>query len=550
MDVVIIGSGAGGGASAWALAQQGVNVLVLEAGPAYDPYQDYQLHQPDWELQRFPDKQKHPLRYSFGEMQPLEQKYDRLRSWNHIRGLSNRSDTRIPYKYHHVQGVGGSTLHFTGEAHRLHPKAFHMSSQYGVAADWPLSYEDLEDDYATAERVVGVSGKDKFSQRPRTTDFPLPPHPASYASQKIMAHSDDTGLKWDFNSLATLSVPYDGRPGCNYCNNCNRGCPRKDKGSVDVTFLHIARLTGRCQIQSNSTVLRIVSGDNDRVKGVEYVDQAGVTRLASAEVVIVACGTIETPRLLLLSGEENGYSGLANESGMIGKNFMETLFWNSAGLHAENLGSYRGLPVDIISWSYNAPDSIPGVVGGCRFGMGVSEADLVGPVNYAQRVVKGWGLQHKQEMRKSFGRVLSVNSIGESLPNPKSFIALDESTKDRFGRPVAKISSFLNEGEISRLKFMANKCREVLHATGVTDIIEEYGSYDFFSSTHVFGTARMGNDPEASVVNAHCQSHRWKNLFIVDASVFPSSGGGEAPSLTVEALAIRTARYIKDYLNA
>ncbi len=550
MDVIVIGSGAGGGASAWALSQQGINVLVLEAGPAYDPYKDYHLHQPDWELERFPDKQEHPLKYSFGEMQPLEKRYDRLRTWNHIRGLTNRSDTRIPYKYHHVQGVGGSTLHFTGEAHRLHPKAFQMRSQYGVAADWPLSYEDLENDYAKAERVVGVSGEDKFSQRPRSTDFPLPPHPASYASQKIIAHSHNTDLKWDFNSLATLSAPYEGRPGCNYCNNCGRGCPRKDKGSVDVTFLHKARLTGHCQIQSNSTVLRIISGDNDRVEGVEYIDKTGATHLVKAKVVIVACGAIETPRLLLLSDTGDGEQGLANESGLVGQNFMETLSWVSAGLHPENLGSYRGLPTDIISWSYNAPDAISNAIGGCRFAVGTSESDLAGPVNYAKRVVAGWGLAHKQKMRETFGHVLSVGSIGESLPNPNSFIALDESNKDRFGRSIAKISSFLNEGEISRLKFMANKCREVLNATGVTEIFEEYGSYDFFNSTHVFGTARMGNDPAESVVNPYCQSHRWKNLFIVDSSVFPSSGGGEAPSLTIEALAIRTARYIRQYLNS
>lgn len=545
MSVVIIGSGAGGGASAWALAQQGVRVLVLEAGPAYDPYQDYRLHRDDWELGNFPAKQRHKLQYSIATLQPLDRRYRTLRSWNKNRGLMNPTDRRKAGKYHHVQGIGGSTLHFTGEAHRLHPQAFSMRSRFGVAADWPLSYEELEPDYVTAEQLVGVAGLDRYSQRPRSAAFPLPAHPLSYASRRVVSASLQTDLQWEHNPLAALSEPYDGRPGCNYCHNCNRGCPRKDKGSVDVTFLHKARQSGYCEIKSGCTVLRIVSGNNDRVKGVEYVDEAGERQWVAAEIVIVACGAVETPRLLLLSEGDNG-EGLANESGLVGKNFMETLSWASSGVHPENLGSYRGLPADLISWTYNSPDAIPGVVGGCRFNVNTGETGLNGPVNYAVRAVPGWGLAHKRRMREAVGHALSIGAIGESLPNSHSYIALDQQRKDRFERPIAEIHSHLDQGEIDRLLFMAAKCREILAACGVAELFEEYGTYDTFNTTHVFGTARMGNDPNDSVVNSHCRSHRWKNLFVVDASVFPSSGGGESPSLTIEALAIRTARYIRN----
>ena len=543
MDVIIIGSGAGGGASAWALAQQGIKVLLLEAGPVYDPYQDYKLSQDDWELRMFPDKQQHKLKYSFSALQPLEEKYQSLRSWNHIHGLFNTSTIRKAYKYHHVQGVGGSTLHFTGEAHRLHPQAFKMQSQYGAAADWPLSFAELQSYYEQAEKLIGVSGDSEDNSRPRSSDFPLQAHKPGYASRKIVSSSEKTGLKWVANSLAVLSSPYDNRPSCNYCNNCNRGCPRKDKGSVDVTFINKALQSGYCQLQSNSTVQRIISGKNDRVQGVEYIDAQGEIHLATADIIIVACGAVETSRLLLLSAADNN-QGLANESGLVGKNFMETLAWVSSGIHPENIGSHRGLPSDIISWTYNAPDSIPGVIGGCRFSTTAAESNLIGPVNYAKRVVKGWGLQHKQAMRDSFGHVLSIGAIGESLPDSRSFISLDNDKTDRFNRPIAKINSYLAESEVKRLLFMADKCREILTASGVENIFEEYGTYDYFSSTHVFGTARMGSDPQTSVVNSYGQSHRWKNLFIVDASIFPSSGGGESPSLTIEALAIRTAKYI------
>ena len=152
-------------------------------------------------------------------------------------------------------------------------------------------------------------------------------------------------------------------------------------------------------------------------------------------------------------------------------------------------------------------------------------------------------------MREQFGRVISIGAIGESLPNDNSFIDLNSEQTDQHGLPKARIHSYLDEMALQRLNFMANKCRDVLMASGADKIFEEYGSYDYFSSTHVFGTCRMGADPETSVVDRFGQSHRWRNLFIADASVFPSSGGGEAPSLTIQALALRTADRIIELLK-
>lgn len=540
-DVTVIGSGAGGGSVAWALATRGVKVLVLEAGPAYDYLKDYRLDQEDWEQFAFPLRSGEHSSYSFAPLQTLDPARDNLRSWNHITGRSNTGSTRATGRYLHVSGVGGSTLHFTGEAHRMHPQAMHMRSRFGVAADWPFDYAELEPWYQQAERVIGVAGPDRETVRWRSQAYPLPAHPFSYASQKMAEGCRQLGLNLTSNPLGILSQAYDGRPPCNYCANCGRGCPRGDKASVDVTFIRKALQTKRCTLRPLSRVIQIEAGERDRIGSVIYLDARGLRQRVASRAVVVACGAVHTPRLLLASAGRHAPQGLANESGQVGRHFMETTAWVSSALHPEPLGSHRGVPADAICWDYNAPDAVSGLAGGCRFTVGAAQAGFTGPVSYATRVVKGWGRAHQEEMRASFGRVMTVLGMGESLPNEQSFIDLDPLRKDKTGMPLARIHSHVGETDVRRLAFMADTGRRMLAASGAGPVFEEYGTYDTFTATHVFGTCRMGRDPAQSVVDATGRSHRWRNLYIADASVFPSSGGGEAPSLTIEALGIRTA---------
>jgi len=547
-DAVIVGSGPGGAAAAWALTERGARVLVLEAGPRYEPFADYRLDRPDWERTTFPAKVPTYRRQTFARLQLLDKKWDDLRSHNTHLGLLVNQKRRTSWGYHHVVGVGGSTLHFAGEAQRLHPEAMNLRTRFGVAADWPIGYDELEPYYEIAERVVGVAGP-ADDARPRRGPYPLPAHRLSYASRKIAAGFDKMGLPWQANSIAALSRDYDGRPACNYCNGCARGCPRTDKGSADVTFMAKALETGRCTLRSETRVLRLEPGLDDTVAHLLVRDRDNRIEQIQPRVVVLACGAVETPRLLLFSAGLHSPHGLANESGQVGRNFMDTLFWTSAGLHPENIGSHRGLPSNIISWHHNAPDAIPGTVGGCRLSSSTGEANMVGPVNYALRVTGGWGRAHHKRMKQTFGHALAVGSIGESLPNDGTFVDLDPKARDRFGIPKARIHARLDEIDLVRLRFMVGQVRALLAASGVDKPIEEYGAYDAFSATHVFGTCRMGTDPRDSVVDASGRSHRWRNLYVTDASVFPSTGGGESPSLTIEALAIRSGRILAERLR-
>lgn len=543
-EVVVIGAGAGGGALAWKLASSGTKVHILEAGPRYDPVQDYRLSQSDWEQQRFPEKVGIRDRQTYAPLSVLEARFDDLRSWNHLNGRFVKSHRRAFWGYLHVVGVGGSTLHYTGESHRMHPAAMSMQSRFGVAADWPMSYEDLEPYYLQAEKIIGVAGPLETGARSRSAPYPLPAHPLSYASEVLGRGCRKLGLSWLPNPVASLSQPYDGRPACNYCGQCPRGCPRFDKGSADITFIAKALATGNCELKTACQVLHLETGPDDSIQAAVYADGAGNRHRIEADYFAVACGAVETPRLLLNSASSRAPGGLGNESGLVGRNFMETLYWTSSSLHTESLGSHRGLPSDAICWDFNAPDAIPDIVGGCRFKPGAIEADLSGPINYANRVVGGWGHRHKAMMRAQFGRVLSVGAVGECLPNAKAFIDLDPEQKDTAGIPKARIHAHLGEEEVARLRFMAETCRRILDAAGTEELIEEYGAYDNFNATHVFGTCRMGTDPAESVVDPYCRSHRWRNLLVTDTSVFPSSGGGESPSLTVYALALRAGEYL------
>lgn len=540
-DAIVVGAGAGGAAAAWRLTQKGARVLVLEAGPWFDPDKDYGLTQPDWETRYFPSKPGSTGRYAYGAMQKLDPQWDDLRSWHHETGRLVQTERRaVRGGYSHVRGVGGSTLHYVGEAHRLNPHAMKLHSQHGVGADWPFDYDELEPYYVEAERLIGVAGPPEAGDRWRSQPYPLPAHPLCLASRTLASAAHSLGQRWVPNARAALSEAYDGRPPCNYCGGCSRGCPRRDKGSVDQTFIRHALQSGRCEVRARCTVLELQHSRQRVVTGVRYMDAQGRQRTERARLVVLAAGAIETPRLLLANRSRVAPQGIGNDHGQVGQHFLETLHWTSLALHPQPQSSFAGLPADAICWDFNRPDAIPGVIGGARFYAATLDTGLQGPVSYATRMLEGWGADHKRRLREVVGRGLAVGAIGESLPNPGSFIALDLTQRDAHGLALARIHSQVDDMACRRLRFMAQTCRALLKAAGCGELRQELGSYDDFSSTHVFGTCRMGELPETSVTNDLAQVHGWGSLLICDGSTFPSSGGGESPSLTIQAVALRS----------
>src|SRR5215469_22375 len=294
-DAVIIGAGAGGAAAAYGLCRRGASVLLLEAGPRFDPINDYPLTGADWEARDFPEKSGSTASITFAPGLKLTGAEPLLVSASTGMGPVVTSGTRWMDEYHHVRGIGGTTLHFTGESHRLHPDAMKMKTRFGVAADWPIDYAALEPYYVEAEELIGVAGPAKQGERWRSRAFPLPPHPLSYAALTLGKGAARLGLDWQANSRAALSLPWNRRVPCNYCGGCNKGCPRGDKGSADVTFVAAALNTGRCTIRADSPVIRIEAGTDDRVSAVLVGKPDGsMERIASPHIVL-ACGAVETP---------------------------------------------------------------------------------------------------------------------------------------------------------------------------------------------------------------------------------------------------------------
>lgn len=544
-DICIIGSGAGGAVVAYALGKAGFSVIVLEAGPRYKP-SDYHTNKTNWERLPSPfenkKEQEQKYLYTYGTTEKLDSAYNHLKSKTKAHGFYNNTGWRMPPSLKRVKGVGGTTLHYQAEAHRFSPHSFKMKSLYGVAEDWPADYADLEPYYEKIENILGISGFHDNPFKPPRKPFPNPPHKLSCASKRVKKGFDRLGLHLLPNSLNILSKSKSGRPSCNYCNGCHLGCKRRAKGSMDVTFLRESESRWNVEILPDSVVREITIDKQGRVDGVIYFDSQKQEKRLKAKVVVLSAGALESPRLLLNSKSSLFPDGLANSSGMVGKNFMETLAFSVTALFNEQLNSYKGLQIDSRAWDFNLPKEDKSFAGGAVFG--VTALDTLGPLSYAKLIAPGWGSEHKNFMKKYFGHAVNVFAVGEHLPYEENTISIDPYIRDYYDIPVAKVTTRLRKNDLEILSFMTGKCREIAEAAGAAEIIREFGTYDLSLNTHPSGTCRMGNDPGKSVINSFCQSHDLKNLFIIDSSCFVTDGCGDSPSLTIHAIALRASEYI------
>ena len=499
-DACIVGSGAGGGAAAWALAQAGLRVLVLERGP-HRAAKDY-LHD---ELA--------VCRRDFFVPDPARDPHMIAREG----GAAERSaDGWISCC------VGGGTVHMSGYFFRMHREDF---------SGWPIGYDELEPFYDQAEREIGVSGAGVPGEARRRL-HPLPPllaHPAAKLVEQACAKA---GLRAFPIPRAIVSGDYRGRQACTYCGFCGSyGCEVSAKSSTAVTFLAAAQRTRRLVLRAKCRVLRVVSGKG-RASGVIYLDGEGRERRVEARAVVVACSAIETARLLLASG-------VANSSGLVGKGLM----------FAALAQGYGRFPRDAPAWPAEM-ERLPFIDRAVQDPPGAPRGTILfqrphpNPIFQAERLAwnregpPAFGAELKRRMRDFFleTRTIEWESFSEFLPHDRCDVSLDPAVKDEAKQPVARVRIDLHPASRSASDQLAARAREVLAAAGAVRQGEN-GSERVYTVLQC-GTARMGTDPSRSVVDASCQAHDLKGLFVADSSSFCSSGS--APfTLTIMANALR-----------
>ena len=530
VDFVIVGSGAAGGILAKELATAGFDVVVLEQGP-YRTAADF-TH--DEIAVTF----RHELLGGGPEIHNQTFRDDESK-------VAQVPQRRQPAEY--VQGVGGSSVHFSGNFWRFRESDFRERSLLGAMAgtnfaDWPLTYEELEPYYTRVDWEIGVSGAPGPFDPPRSRPYPLPPMPNKSSGVLLERAAAKLGLHAQPAPLAILSQPLNGRPACINCGFCmGYGCEVGAKSSTLAAMLPQAVASGRCEIRAECAAFRLETGADGRVTEVLYYDPEGRERGQKARAVVLAANGAETPRLLLLSASERHPDGLANASGFVGRNLMFNGHSLANGVFEHPLNEYKGVQCTRIVLDFYESDPARGFYGGG--GLDARPLFSSTPILYALAGTPpdgpAWGAAYKEMLAHNFPRQMSILGSTTSLPMDRNNITLDPTHTDRWGRPSIRLTYLDHPDDLATCRFLLEQAMALFDAAGAV----ESWAYPVGPSTggaHLLGTCRMGEDPETSVVDRWHRSHEVPNLFICDGSSFVTSGRGQ-PTMTIMALAFRAA---------
>ena len=504
VDFAIVGTGAGGGTLACKLAEYGFSVVALDAGPYWRPLEDFASDEHEQAKLYWTDE-----RITDGE--------------NPIQFGANNSG----------KSVGGSTVHFAMVSLRFRPEWFKARTRLGYGADWPLDWREMWTYYAEVEQALKISGPVNYPWGPKRPRYPYRPHELNAAALVLAQGAEALGIDWSPTPLATVSAPRGHSPPCVYRGMCVLGCSTNAKQSVLISWLPRALAAG-AEIRDLAMVGRVEHDGSGRVTGVHYIRQ-GRWRFQRARNVVVAGYAIETPRLLLNSATSRFPGGLANSSGLVGKNLMVQSNQAVWGTMKQEIRAYKGPPSLAITEHWNYADKGKDFFGGYAY---MSQGPLPVVWSGTQSSKRGlWGQCLLDEMEK-YNHHVGLKIVGECLPQERNRVTLTDE-KDQYGLPVPRITYSFCDNDKKLIGHSLSFMRRALDAAGATEIWDETDD-----TCHLNGTARMGADPRTSVVNADCRSWDIPNLWICDGSVFPTVGGVN-PSLTIQAIACRTADRIK-----
>lgn len=499
VDVCIVGAGAAGGVLAQRLAEAGLDVVVIEAGPYWDPATDFASD----EL----------------SMQAL--------GWQDTR-IVGGSDPLTMGHNNSGRGVGGGTVHFTGVFLRFHPSDFETYTRDGVGVDWPIRYQDLEPYYAQIEKEIAVSGPRHFPWGAFSGPYPYPERDRISSNAQVFRRGCETlGIRSVVTPLSILSAPFQGRPPCINRGFCNQGCKPNSKFSTLIQHIPQAIQAG-AELLSDCMVTQVETDKTGRVTGVVFHHDGKEYRQA-ARYVILSNFVVETPRLLLQSTSNLFPDGLANSSGMVGKCIMPHSSHDMYALFDEEIRLYKGTPVLATTQEFYESDPSRGFARGYTL-----HAHGARPVEFAKGLASCgiWG-EELRSVLMDYNYFARVTLVGEVLPQENNQVTLADE-KDEYGLRRAIVDFSYGPNDNALIAHAVSMGNEILKAAGGVP------KYVVPDTAHLMGGCRMGDDPSTSVVDADCRAHDVPNLYICSAAVFPTSGGGN-PTETVMALAARTA---------
>ena len=524
VDVLIIGAGASGAAMAWSLSDTRMRIVCFEQGDWTNPA-EYPTNAANWESQGFGPYHINPNVRGRATDYPIDD--------------SESSVTVVNFN-----GVGGSTILYGAHFPRLHPSDFKVHTLDGVADDWPIDYATLEPFFAHNDRMMGVSGLAGDPMYPPKQP-PLPPIPMGRVGETVARGFNALGWHWWPSDSAIISRPYEGRGACLNLGPCLSGCSQGGKSSTDITYWPEAIRRG-VELRTRHRVREITLGDDGLANGVVYFDAEGNERFQRAHVVILAANGVGTPRLLLNSKSERFPDGLANSSGLVGRNLMFHPVAFVQGVFDERLDSHKGPSACcILSKQFYETDNARGFVRGYNMQVTRGAGPLATAMGGHANGSIPWGPGHHEAFARRFDHVASIGVLCEDLPELHNTVTLDPVLVDSDGIPAPKITYRYSENSLRMMAHGTERAEEALRAAGAR---ETYASGPLrMSGWHLLGTARMGRDPATSVVNEWGRSHDVRNLFIIDGSIFVT-GGGVNPASTIQALALYIAERIKKNL--
>jgi choline dehydrogenase-like flavoprotein len=562
-DVVIVGSGAGGGMAAYMLANQGLKVCLLEAGADYDPAKNITQLKNPWDS---------PRRGASTKFRPFGDFDASYWGWE-IEGEPYTKAAGTQWDWWRSRMVGGRTNHWGRISLRFGPKDFKRKSIDGLGDDWPIGYEDVKPYYDRIDKMIGVFGTNEGL--PNDPDgFFLPPPKPRLHEVFIKNAAGKVGVPVIPSRLSILTQKInDDRGQCFYCAQCNRGCTVYGDFSSSSVLVKPAVKTGNVDLITGAMAREVLTNSEGLATGISYVNKRDLLEYeVKGRVVILAASACESSRLLLNSKSARHPNGLANNSNVVGKYLHDSTGAAMGGILPElfdrkryNEDGVGGMHVYSPWWGDNKKLDFPrgyhieywGGMGQPAYGFGWGIEGLNGkyPVNGTQKEAGGYGASLKQDYRYFYGAGVGMAGRGEAIPVATNYCEIDPNVVDKYGIPVLKFNVKWSDHEVKQAKHMKETFKEIMHSMGAVitwggdDGPENsYGLESPGKIIHEAGTVRMGNDAKSSALNKHNQAHDCKNLFVVDGGAFVSQADKNI-TWTILALSMRASEYLMDEMK-